>query len=124
VEEREREKEKERERERDRASLVKEELDAAASRRRKLKREHIPGVEPGEYSPVAPPPPSSLGMSQTYDGRERGDRKVSMVQRPGFFEESSMRMHVKEQTSKMARRDVDPYPLIFFLVAFSRFTRR
>lgn len=108
VEEREREKDKERERERDRASLAKEELDAAASRRRKLKREHVPGSEPGEYSPVAPPPPSSLGMSQTYDGRERGDRKVSMVQRPGFFEESSMRMHVKEQTSKMARRDIDP----------------
>ncbi|XP_021843215.1 THO complex subunit 2 isoform X2 [Spinacia oleracea] len=109
VEEREREKEKERERERDRAGLSKEEIDStAASKRRKLKREHIPGAEPAEYSPVALPPPISIGMSQAYDGRERGDRKGSMVPRSAYFEEPGMRIHVKEPTSKMARRDVDP----------------
>lgn len=107
--EREKEKEKERERERDRASVSKEEIDStAASKRRKLKREHIPGGEPGEYTPVAPQPPISIGMSQPYDARERGDRKGSMIQRPTYFEEPVMRMHVKEPASKMARRDVDP----------------
>ncbi|XP_021727131.1 THO complex subunit 2-like [Chenopodium quinoa] len=109
VEEREREKEKERERDRERANLLKEEIDStAASKRRKLKREHIPGGEPGEYSPVAPPPPISIGIPQAYDARERGDRKGTMVQRPAYFEEPGMRLLVKEPPSKMVRRDVDP----------------
>ncbi|CAO2828526.1 unnamed protein product [Amaranthus hypochondriacus] len=104
----EREKEKERERERDRAGPVKEEIDAiAASKRRKLKREHAPAGEPGEYSPVAPQPSISIGLSQPYDSRERAERKGSMVQRPTYFEEPGMRMHVKEPGSKMVRRDVD-----------------
>ncbi|KAK9750246.1 hypothetical protein RND81_02G181900 [Saponaria officinalis] len=107
VDDRERE-EKERERERDRESLSKDEIDSTvASKRRKLKREHIPGAEPGEHSPVAPPPPMSIGMP--YDGRERGgDRKGSVAQRPAYFEEPGMRMHVKEPAGKIVRRDVDP----------------
>lgn len=113
VEEREREKEKERERERererDRASLLKEEMDAnAASRRRKLKRDNIPGGESGEYSPVAQSSSISIGISQSYDARERGDRKGSLVQRPGYFDEPGMRMHVKDAASKMGRHDIDP----------------
>lgn len=109
----EREKEKERERERDRAGPVKEEIDAiAASKRRKLKREHAPAGEPGEYSPVAPQPSISIGLSQPYDSRERAERKGSMVQRPTYFEEPGMRMHVKEPGSKMVRRDVDQYPFL------------
>ncbi|GAB4828694.1 THO complex subunit 2 [Ancistrocladus abbreviatus] len=102
--------ERERERERERLNLLKEEMDAnAASKRRKLKREHLPGGEPGEYSPGAPPPPpSNVGMSQSYELRERGDRKGSMVQRPGYFEEQGLRIHGKEAPSKMARRDSDP----------------
>ena len=94
------------ERERDRE---KEDVDATGAKRRKLKREHLPS-EPGEYSPVAPlPPPLAIGMSQSYDGRDR-DRKGAMMQRGGYLEEPGMRIHGKEAASKMARRDTDPYP--------------
>ncbi|CAL1381313.1 unnamed protein product [Linum trigynum] len=105
------EREREREREREKANLLKEETDAAAtSKRRKLKREQLPAGEVDEYSPVAPPPPS-LGMgisSQSYDGRDRGDRKTAMIQRAGYMEEPPARVHGKEVVSKVARRDVDP----------------
>ncbi|CAN1296054.1 THO complex subunit 2 [Linum perenne] len=103
--------EREREREREKLNLSKEEMDAAAtSKRRKLKREHLPpGIEAGEYSPVAPQPPSlTMGMSQSYDGRDRGDRKAAMIQRTGYVEEPPTRAHGKEVVSKAARRDVDP----------------
>ncbi|KAL9241909.1 hypothetical protein vseg_015966 [Gypsophila vaccaria] len=106
VDDRERE-EKERERERDRENSSKDEIDSTvATKRRKLKREHMPGGEPGEHSPVAPPPPMSIGMP--YDGRERGDRKGSVAQRPTYFEEPGMRMHVKEPAGKIVRRDIEP----------------
>ncbi|CAN0870401.1 THO complex subunit 2 [Linum grandiflorum] len=104
--------ERDREREREKVNLSKEEMDAAAatSKRRKLKREHLPpGIEAGEYSPAAAqPPPLAMGMSQSYDGRERGDRKASMIQRTGYVEEPPARAHGKEVASKAARRDVDP----------------
>lgn len=89
---------------------------SAASKRRKLKREHLPAGEAGEYSPVAPPPPSlSISMSQSYDGRDRGDRKGAMIQRAGYLEEPPMRMHGKDVAGKMVRRDADPYPQNLFL---------
>ncbi|XP_057478199.1 THO complex subunit 2 isoform X1 [Actinidia eriantha] len=99
--------EREREREREKTSLLKEDIDAnAASKRRKLKREHLP--EPGEYSPAAPPPPPlNIAMSQPYDGRDRVDRKGAIVQCPGYLEEPGMRIHGKEATSKIARRDTE-----------------
>lgn len=104
------------EREREKASLVKDDLDAsAASKRRKLKRDHIPMGEPGEYLPGAPPPPPlTISMSQPYDGRERGDRKGSMpppsARVPGYMEEPvSSRIHGKEMASKMTRRDEQLY---------------
>ncbi|KAB1205894.1 THO complex subunit 2 [Morella rubra] len=84
---------------------------SAASKRRKLKREHLPAGEAGEYSPVAPPPPPlGVGVSQAYEGRDRGDRKGAMIQRAGYLEEASMRIHDKEAASKMTRRETDPYP--------------
>jgi THO complex subunit 2 len=84
---------------------------SAASKRRKLKREHMPSGEAGEYSPVAPPPPSlSIGVSQSYEGRDRGDRKGAMIQRAGYLDEPSLRIHGKEVASKMTRRESDPYP--------------
>lgn len=96
-------------REREKASLLKEDLDAnAASKRRKLKREHIP-AEAGEYLPAVPPPPLTINLSQPYDGRERGDRKAAMPQRPGYIEEPGLRIHAKE-AAKMTRRDTDLYP--------------
>ncbi|KAL7181122.1 hypothetical protein ACSBR1_040061 [Camellia fascicularis] len=99
--------EKEREREREKTNPLKEDMDANASKRRKLKREHLP--EAGEYSPAAPPPPPvNIGMSQPYDGRDRVDRKGTMVQRPGYLEEPGLRIHGKEATSKMTRRDTEP----------------
>lgn len=99
--------EKEREREREKTNPLKEDMDANASKRRKLKREHLP--EAGEYSPAAPPPPPvNIGMSQPYDGRDRADRKGTMVQRPGYLEEPGLRIHGKEATSKMTRRDTEP----------------
>ncbi|KAK2995185.1 hypothetical protein RJ640_005775 [Escallonia rubra] len=99
------------ERDREKANLLKEELDtSAASKRRKLKREHMQS-EAGEYSPAAPaPPPLTIGLSQAYDGRERGDRKPTMLQRPNYIEEPALRIHGKEAANKMARRDPDQYP--------------
>jgi len=93
------------EREREKASILKEE-EIAASKRRKLKREHLPTMEPGEYSPVAPPL-SGIGMSQAYDGR---DRKGPMVQHASYIDEPSLRIHGKEVASKLNRRESDPYP--------------
>ncbi|KAK2635529.1 hypothetical protein Ddye_030321 [Dipteronia dyeriana] len=103
------ERERERDRDREKANLLKEDTDASvASKRRKLKRDHLPSVEPGEYSPAAPPPPSiSMGISQSYDGRDRGDRKGAMM-RTGYIEDAAMRIHSKEVAGKMARRDSDP----------------
>lgn len=104
------EREREREREREKANLLKDDMDAsAASKRRKLKREHLPSGEAGEYSPVAPPaPPLSIGVSQSYEGRDRGDRKGAMIQRAGYLDEPSLRIHGKEVASKMTRRESDP----------------
>lgn len=95
-------------RERERASLVKEEVESvAASKRRKLKRDS--GVEPGEYSPNSLAPPLSISLTHDYDGRERGgERKGSLVQRPGYFPDPPSRVHGKEAPAKMARRDPDP----------------
>ncbi|KAF9623440.1 hypothetical protein IFM89_003024 [Coptis chinensis] len=75
--------------EREKVNPLKEDIDAAsASKRRKLKRDNIPSGEGGDYSVAVPaPPPLLLGMSQSYDGRDRGDRKVPIVQRPGYAEE-------------------------------------
>ncbi|XP_016465502.1 THO complex subunit 2 isoform X1 [Nicotiana tabacum] len=98
----------EREREREKASLVKEDLDPNASKRRKLKREHM-ASEPGEYSPATHPPALSINMSQPYDGRDRGERKgVIVQQRPGYLDEPGLRLHGKESASKAPRRDLDP----------------
>ncbi|KAF7808544.1 THO complex subunit 2 [Senna tora] len=104
------EREREREREREKANILKEEMDLnAASKRRKLKREYLPTGEPGEYSPVAPPPPpAAIGMSQPYDGRDRVDRKGPMVQHASYIDEPGLRIHGKEVASKMNRRDSDP----------------
>ncbi|GAU12866.1 hypothetical protein TSUD_73530 [Trifolium subterraneum] len=96
------------EREREKASILKEELlDLnAASKRRKLKREHLPTMEPGEYSPVAPAPPlPGISMSQGYDGR---DRKGPMIQHANYIDEPSLRIHGKEVASKLNRRESDP----------------
>ncbi|CAH9146449.1 unnamed protein product [Cuscuta epithymum] len=101
----------EREREREKQTLLKEDMDPnAASKRRKLKREHI-SSEAGEYSQASLPPPHlPLGsISQSYDGgRERGDRKSGIVHRPGYLEDQGPRIHGKDSTSKSTRRDADP----------------
>ncbi|XP_039040623.1 THO complex subunit 2-like isoform X3 [Hibiscus syriacus] len=96
----------EREREREKANVVKEDdADATGAKRRKLKRDHLPS-DAGQYSPVAPPPPPLSTGIQSYDGRER-DRKGSMMQRGDYLEEPGVRIHGKEATSKMTRRDTD-----------------
>ncbi|KAI5382680.1 THO complex subunit 2 isoform X2 [Lathyrus oleraceus] len=97
----------EKEREREKANIPKEDLDLnAATKRRKLKREHLSTMEPGEYSPVAPaPPPPSIGMSQAYDAR---DRKGPMIQHASYIDEPSLRIHGKEVANKLNRRDIDP----------------
>lgn len=102
----------ERDREREKAALLKDDMDPNAAKRRKLKREHVPSSEPGEYSPVAPPPPLTISMSQSYDGRERIERKGGMSQRPGYMDEPGPRMHGKDLANKLTRRDADPYPRI------------
>ncbi|GAV74210.1 Tho2 domain-containing protein/Thoc2 domain-containing protein [Cephalotus follicularis] len=100
--------ERERDRDREKANIVKEDIDASTAKRRKLKREHMLSGEAGEYSPVAPPPPSlSVGVSQSYDGRDRGDRKGALIQHAGYLEEPGMKIHGKEVASKVARRDTE-----------------
>ncbi|XP_060213788.1 THO complex subunit 2 isoform X5 [Lycium barbarum] len=97
----------ERERDREKASIIKEDVDPNASKRRKLKREHM-ASEPGEFSPSAHPPALSINMSQPSDGRDRGERKGVMVQqRPGYLDEPGLRNHGKESASKAPRRDAD-----------------
>ncbi|KAJ6975265.1 THO complex subunit 2-like isoform X1 [Populus alba x Populus x berolinensis] len=104
------EREREREREREKTNLSKEEIDSSATaKRRKLKRDHLPTGEAGEYSPVAPPPPPlGIGMSHSYEGRGRGDRKGAMNQHASYLEEPLMRIHGKDVVGKMGRRDTDP----------------
>ncbi|GER41251.1 THO complex subunit [Striga asiatica] len=93
------------EREREKGNTNKEDMDNAASKRRKLKREHI-ASEPGEYLPAGPPP---LSINLSHDARDgRGDRKGVIAQRPAYADEPGMRAHSKEAASKTARRDVDP----------------
>lgn len=95
------------EREREKASLLKEEVDAnVASKRKKLKREHV--LEAGEFSPGAPAHhPLSMGMSQSYD---KAVRKGAIVHRPGYLEEPGLRYHGNEVLSKMSRHDAEQYP--------------
>ncbi|XP_071702863.1 THO complex subunit 2 [Rutidosis leptorrhynchoides] len=93
--------------EREKGNVLKDELDVNASKRRKLKREHLP-LESGEYSPVtAPPPPLNINMAPSYDVRDRGDRKPAVLPRPVYLEEPN-RMHGKDVPTKMNRRDADP----------------
>ncbi|CAJ2631336.1 unnamed protein product [Trifolium pratense] len=91
------------EREREKANILKEEDLNAASKRRKLMREHLPTIEPGEYSPVTLLP--GIGMSQAYDGR---DRKGPTIQHASYIDEPSLRIHGKEVASKLNRRESDP----------------
>lgn len=103
---------REREADREKVNVMKEETDPNASKRRKLKREHLP--EAGEYSPVASPaaaPPLNINMApSSYDMRDRGgDRKPAVLQRPVYLEEPApTRMHGKDVPAKMTRRDSDP----------------
>ncbi|OVA14452.1 THO complex [Macleaya cordata] len=95
--------------EREKVNISKDDLDPnAASKRRKLKRDHLSSSDVNEYSlGVLPPPSLAVGMSQSYDGRERGDRKGPLIQRAGYLEEPVPRMHGKEAANKITRRDSD-----------------
>ncbi|XP_042021570.1 THO complex subunit 2-like [Salvia splendens] len=95
------------EREREKTNANKEEVDLNATKRRKLKREHM-ASEPGEYLPPAPSPaPMPVSLPQTHDVRDRVDRKGAIVQRPNYVEEPGLRVHSKEAANK-TRRDADP----------------
>lgn len=102
------------EKDRDKANLLKEEADAtAASKRRRLKRDHLSSEATANYGPSPPPPPPlSVTMSQPYDGRDR-DRKEPPLQRSLYMEESGYdkgstgRIHNKEG-GKVTRRDHEP----------------
>lgn len=94
--------------EREKVNIAKDDLDTnAASKRRKLKRDHLSSSDVSEYPMgVQPLPSASVSVSQSlYDGRERAERKVSAIQRAGFLEEPSPRMHGKEAANKITRRD-------------------
>lgn len=99
------------ERDRDKGNVLKDDVDpSAAPKRRKLRRDHTSSSEAGgEYSPVVPPPPPplSLGMSTSFDARERGDRKGTMVQHRAVYVDEVSRMHGKEAASKINRRESD-----------------
>ncbi|RZC63684.1 hypothetical protein C5167_025452 [Papaver somniferum] len=94
----------------EKVNIPKDDLDTnAASKRRKLKRDHLSSSDVGEYPTGALPLPSpSVNMSQSlYDGRERAERNPSAIQRAGFMEEPSPKMHGKEAASKITRCDSD-----------------
>ncbi|XP_057851341.2 THO complex subunit 2 isoform X2 [Cryptomeria japonica] len=102
----------EKERDREKTNLLKEEADAsAASKRRRLKRDHLPASETTtNYGPSPPPPPPvPVTALQPYDGRER-ERKETAAPRGLYIEESGYdkgstgRIHNKEG-GKVARRD-------------------
>jgi THO complex subunit 2 len=92
------------ERERERSGVLKEEMDAnaAASKRRKVKRDQHMSSEAGEYSP--PPPVLTINLSQSYDARER---KAPLSQRPNYLEDPPLRINAKDAPNKMTRRDSD-----------------
>ncbi|KAK6146688.1 hypothetical protein DH2020_020557 [Rehmannia glutinosa] len=62
------------------------------------------------FTSLPAPPPVSINLLQSHDGRDRGDRKGVIVQRPGYAEDPGLRAHSKEAASKATRRDADPYP--------------
>ncbi|KAJ6819080.1 THO complex subunit 2 [Iris pallida] len=100
------------ERDRDKGSILKDDMDStAASKRRKLKRDHPSLSEAGEdYSSDLSQPLVSLatGSSLSFDARERGDRKGVMLQhRTGYVDEQGLRIHGKEAASKISRRETD-----------------
>ncbi|XP_011629407.1 THO complex subunit 2 isoform X2 [Amborella trichopoda] len=91
------------ERDREKGNQLKDDSDAAASKRRRIKKDHI-GDTAGEY-PLMAPSPLPMGMSQSYDNRDRGERKGAVAQRATYMEEPLPRVHAKETPSKITRRD-------------------
>jgi len=69
-----------------------------------------------------PPLPPAMGSAPSFDAKETGDRKGLIGQhRGGYLDEQGPRVHVKETTSKINRRETDQYPLsdkFFFNVSF------
>lgn len=82
-----------------------------ASKRRKIKRDQSSAEGDGEYSLAGIQQTSlTIGSSQSYDARERGDRKGAVVQRQTYVEENTTRLHGKEPTGKIPRREPEQYP--------------
>ncbi|CAA6659375.1 unnamed protein product [Spirodela intermedia] len=77
-------------REREKGNISKDDAESnAATKRRKLKRDHLSSMEAGD-------------VSQRFDGRESGERKVAMaLNRANYAEEPVQRMHTKEAASKI-----------------------
>lgn len=94
-------------RERDRGNTMKD--DTEASKRRKIKRELPANEATKEFAlGVQAHPSLALGTSQPFDGRERGDRKATNVQhRAPYMDEAVSRLHGKETSSKVTRRESD-----------------
>lgn len=99
------------ERDRDKGNALKDDMDSGTtSKRRKIKRDHASTSEAsGEYSPaVPPPPPLTGGISQSFEARERSDRKGGMMQhRAAYMDEQAPRLHGKESLSKINRREAE-----------------
>ncbi|PKU66197.1 hypothetical protein MA16_Dca009571 [Dendrobium catenatum] len=96
------------ERDREKGNPLKDDVDPTAAKRRKLKRDHI-SESSGDYSTVMSSPSSlALGIPQSFDARERNDRKGGLIQhRAAYAEEPLPRLHGKEAAGKTTRRDVD-----------------
>jgi THO complex subunit 2 len=107
---------KEREREKEKEKAIKEEdlaAASAASKRRRIKRDHLAGADlPPDFGMA--PPPLLPGSAALYEGRDR-DRKggsgptrsVVTIEDVGAYDSkgtSSGRIHAKENT-KVARRE-------------------
>lgn len=115
---------KEREREKEKAMQMKEDdLASGSGKRRRIKRDHLPGNEmlPNFGAALAP----MSGPSLPYEGRDRDRKGGSLAARGALYVEepydkgpSSGRVHGKD-SSKVTRREHDQYPFILHFCCMS-----
>ncbi|KAI5072915.1 hypothetical protein GOP47_0013021 [Adiantum capillus-veneris] len=86
----------------------KDDISAANSKRRRLKRDHISSEMPSNLGPSSapPPPPLSVVTSDQYDrDRDRKSALTSMYEDPAYDKTLSSRVH--KEPGKVARREHD-----------------